>query len=74
MNSFITEADFDSKTVTIITVRMGHKPYKAAFEYLSAKVEENNGIVKACYNFHGAAIGKTADEASLQKQIEDLKL
>jgi len=74
MNTFISDSDFEDKTISIITVRAGTKPLKGTFEYLTKKVEEQNGKVKSCYNLHGAMIGKTATEESLQKQIEDLNL
>ena len=76
MNAFIENADFTDKEIVVITVK-GFAPDGAlgkTHTFLTDSVEKKNGTVSACYDVHGAMIGKAASEAHMKEQIDKLKI
>jgi len=71
MNAFIDNADFTDKEIAIVTVK-GFAPDGAmgkTHTFLTESVEKKNGKVSACFDVHGAMIGKAASEAHIMEQI-----
>lgn len=76
MNTFIKNADFSGKKVSIITVQAdpGFKGSSEVHQYIGGVVAGKGGTIASSYALLGAGIKECATESAIKEQIEKIVL
>lgn len=76
MNTFIKNADFKGKKVSVITVQADNefKGSDKVHNYISSIIKSRGGVFVASYALLGAGIKKCAGESDMREQIGKVKL